>query len=504
MTNTAYRLMFWGSDAVGVSVRNDGDYYRWKAGYYQLYENNVQQMDDVTLREFNYENDLTPNLRNGFSFWYINDRGNGEGGVSILGQGLNSVLNDYNGTFKFDLNGLPYKADIFWLGTYLNSNAEFNLGRWSLNGFLVSNFGTVRHDKNDWEKAADILGFAANIRAGYKYGQTAQDRRVINMKKTAKISDAKKNAVKELVDLAKKYNLIGAVDMENLPTKQLQNMRAQLRGKVELRMTKRRLIAKAFELGFQIALEYRANFLLSLISAAYPIFIQTFMWTAIYRNSAEAVVYGYTYRQMIAYTFLAGLVARIVHTGFEYDIMEDIKNGKYSQFLVQPVGYFAYRLSSFLGHKAPNLGMILIILALVLAGLKAVWGVSLGLSSSLIFLVTLVLAVVLNFLIFYCFSAVAFWIVEIGFLFAGIRIVTILLGGGIFPLEVFGVRLLQVINWLPFKYTISYPINVLNGKIPPGEAAQGMLIQCFWIAACYLLSNVLWRWGGRRYVAVGG
>ncbi len=47
---------------------------------------------------------------------------------------------------------------------------------------------------------------------------------------------------------------------------------------------------------------------------------------------------------MIAYTFLAGLVARIVRTGFEYDIMDDVKTGKFSKFLVQPLGYFPYRL----------------------------------------------------------------------------------------------------------------------------------------------------------------
>ena len=35
--------------------------------------------------------------------------------------------------------------------------------------------------------------------------------------------------------------------------------------------------AKAFEMGFQTALEYRINFLISLINTAYPIFIQTFL-----------------------------------------------------------------------------------------------------------------------------------------------------------------------------------------------------------------------------------
>jgi ABC-2 type transport system permease protein len=262
--------------------------------------------------------------------------------------------------------------------------------------------------------------------------------------------------------------------------------------------------SKAFEMGFQTALEYQINFLLSLVSAAYPIIIQTFLWTAIFQNSNEPLVYGYTYRQMMAYTFLAGLVSRIVRTGFEYEIMDDVKNGKFSKFLVQPLGYFPYRLCSFFGNKLPGLAMILAILAVVLLGLNTFWGVPLELVRILAFLVTLILAVTLNFLIFYCISSVAFWIVEIGFLFEGIRIVTVLLSGGIFPLEVFGARFVHVMNYLPFMYTVNYPINVLNGKISPAGTLEGMLIQCLWIGACFLLANLLWRTGSRRYVAVGG
>ena len=143
-------------------------------------------------------------------------------------------------------------------------------------------------------------------------------------------------------------------------------------------------------------------------------------------------------------------------------------------------------------------------LMIVLLGLSAFAIVALSLFGYLAFLLTLALAVVLNFLIFYCFSAMSFWLVEVGFLFEGIRIVTILLSGGIFPLEVFGERFVQLMNLLPFKYTVSYPVNVLNGTMPPAEVVQGMLIQCFWIAACCGLAQYLWRVGGRRYVAVGG
>lgn len=262
--------------------------------------------------------------------------------------------------------------------------------------------------------------------------------------------------------------------------------------------------AKAFELGLQAALEYRANFALSLLSAAYPIFIQTFLWTAIYQASPGAEIYGYTYRQMLAYTFLAGLVTRIVRTGFEYEIMDDIKNGRYSTFLVKPQGYFPYRLCAYFGNKLPGLAMILGVMAVALVGLSAVFGVSVEAWRIPVFLATLALAAGLNFLIFYGISSVAFWLVEIGFLFEGIRIVTILLSGGIFPLEVFGDSFVQLMRLLPFQYTVSFPIQVLNGKLDPAGMAQGILVQCFWIAACWALANGLWRLGSRRYVAVGG
>lgn len=62
----------------------------------------------------------------------------------------------------------------------------------------------------------------------------------------AHVSDEKKRTVKEFADLLHEYPIVAAVNMENLPAKQLQNMRAMLRAKgVVLRMTKRRLLKLA-------------------------------------------------------------------------------------------------------------------------------------------------------------------------------------------------------------------------------------------------------------------
>ncbi len=65
---------------------------------------------------------------------------------------------------------------------------------------------------------------------------------------TAHVSDDKKQTVKEFASLIRQYPILAAVNMENLPAKQLQNMRAMLRAKgVVLLMTKRRLLKLAIE-----------------------------------------------------------------------------------------------------------------------------------------------------------------------------------------------------------------------------------------------------------------
>ncbi len=62
----------------------------------------------------------------------------------------------------------------------------------------------------------------------------------------AHVSERKKRNVAELTELAKKYNVIALVDMNNLPAPQLQRMRELLRGKVLIKMTKKTLMRIIF------------------------------------------------------------------------------------------------------------------------------------------------------------------------------------------------------------------------------------------------------------------
>ncbi|ACL76683.1 ABC transporter permease [Ruminiclostridium cellulolyticum] len=260
----------------------------------------------------------------------------------------------------------------------------------------------------------------------------------------------------------------------------------------------------SFQIGMQNAMEYRANFFLSILAAIVPIFIQTFLWISVYKNSGNSVVFGYSFAQIIQYTVIAQLVSRFVRTDFEAEINEDIKNGGLNKFIVRPIGYFTHKLCCFMGQKVVNLVVMMILFITSILVLKFSLGVVLTGQAMAAFTISLILSLCLNFLIFFCVSTLCFWLNEIGFIFEAVRIIIITLSGGIFPLSIFGAKVVSILDLMPFKYTINFPVDVLNSQITGWGIARGLCIQVGWILCIALLANIFWLIGSKKYIAVGG
>jgi ABC-2 type transport system permease protein len=251
---------------------------------------------------------------------------------------------------------------------------------------------------------------------------------------------------------------------------------------------------RAFLLGMQNGLEYRMEFFLNMVSAVFP------MWSAIYKKTGEGVMFGYAYPQMILYTVLASILTRLLRTGFEYDIAEDIKSGGLNKFIIRPIHYFPYRLCAFLGQKTVHTGLFSVILLAAAVIASRATGLAIGAAQILCFF----LSFVLNFILFYLVSTIAFWLSEIGFFFEAVRIVFIALSGGIFPIDVLGGRIADVLHLLPFQYVINFPIDVLNGRVSGADFFQGLAIQACWILLLAGAAALAWERGSKKYVAVGG
>lgn len=261
---------------------------------------------------------------------------------------------------------------------------------------------------------------------------------------------------------------------------------------------------RSYVLGIQNAMEYRADFWLSLVSGVFPLMIQMFLWNAIFAGSTSDTVYGYTLDQMILYTIMAIAVGKFVSAGFEYEIANDIKNGGLNKFIVQPISYFWYRVISFYGSKTVQLLSFSAIIILLIIGFSFLRELPISGRTIILFIPSIVMAVILNGMIFYMLSLLAFWMTEVWAVFIGFNLLSNILSGGVFPLDVFGETANRIFSWLPFQYTIYFPINILNGKLSIEEIGVGFMSQAIWVIAITLLANGLWSYGIKKYVAIGG
>lgn len=179
--NTGERLAFWGSDAVGATVYGKEGDWRFKAGAYQLYENNIQEDDDVALFEVAADRHIMRTWHVGGSLRYLRDTSQGEGGVGILGQGPDSQLADYMGVYRFTIPDQVevWRGHFMWAGLNTNYNTGFAAGRLAASGVATANFGQIVTDipnqPGDFQKLTNILGLAANAKVGFKYGRSVND-----------------------------------------------------------------------------------------------------------------------------------------------------------------------------------------------------------------------------------------------------------------------------------------------------------------------------------------
>jgi ABC-2 type transport system permease protein len=56
---------------------------------------------------------------------------------------------------------------------------------------------------------------------------------------------------------------------------------------------------------------------------------------------------------------------------------------------------------------------------------------------------------------------------------------------------------------LPFRWMVSFPVELLLSRLTPNEALIGIGIQVIWVIIGFILVHVMWRMGVKIYSAVG-
>lgn len=246
------------------------------------------------------------------------------------------------------------------------------------------------------------------------------------------------------------------------------------------------------------ALAYRGQLIIWVLTGTLPL-----VMLAVWRTLAgDGVVGGYSSDDFVAYYVGALAIRQLTGVWVIWDIEREIRMGELSPHLLRPYNPLWRYLALGLADKPLRLLMaapICLIALLIAPGALP--------QPDPLSLAALPLAIGLAFLIYFCnqccIGLLSFWWTQVlaiqDFWFG----MYALCSGYLVPLDLFPPAVSGLLQLLPFRALLGFPIDLLLGRLAPQQIALGFGLQLFWLAALFGMMRLLWLQGVRRYSAVG-
>jgi ABC-2 type transport system permease protein len=269
-------------------------------------------------------------------------------------------------------------------------------------------------------------------------------------------------------------------------------------------MRKMEKYLSVFNIGLQNTFVYRWNYFLRALFGIIPLAGTVFLWRAVFKEKGGSLQ-GYDYGLMIYYYLLTILVSNLVTpTEDEWQIAADIREGQINSFLTKPMSYLAYRLSIFLSGRLVYTAVTLPPIALIFFWFRHYIVLPAHVSTYFYALVSMVMAMFMQFFITYSLAMMAFWILEISTIVFIVYSFEYFLGGQMFPIDIMPAGIQATMKWLPFYYELFCPIAIFMDRLRGPALVQALLIQAGWLMATWAFARFMWQRGLGHYQAVGG
>lgn len=244
---------------------------------------------------------------------------------------------------------------------------------------------------------------------------------------------------------------------------------------------------------------YRAEFVIWILTTNMPLVMMA-LWTAV---AAEGPVGGFDAARFKAY-YLATLMIRLVtNTWMVWQLTMDIRQGALATKLLRPLhpllAYAAEHMAA-VPIRALMVSPLLVLLLVVTPG-----QLSLGEPARLgVFVASLVGAWLLLFFMMAIIGSLALFVESATGAFEIWLGLHFVLSGYLIPLRMMPRWVRIVGDLLPFRYTLSFPVETMIGLNSTAQALSALGIQWLYVLALFAATLGVWRQGMRRFVAFGG
>lgn len=264
-----------------------------------------------------------------------------------------------------------------------------------------------------------------------------------------------------------------------------------------------KVVPTLLRVGFAEAIAYRAEMVIWVLATTMP-FVMMVLWTTV---AEAAPVIGQGGQQwgsdaFIAYFLSVFVVRQLASAWASWEINFEVRGGTLAMRLLRP-------MHPVLGYAMSNLAYMpqrFLISLPVVAVLLAVYGdfMTRDVALWVTWCVAMFGGWLITFFVNVTIGAVSF------FLESSLRIMDVYLAaffvfsGYMFPLDLFPPWLRAVTEWLPFRYQIALPVEVMTGKLALGDAWLMIGKQYAFAFGLCALGLFIWNRGVKRFQAFGG
>lgn len=247
-------------------------------------------------------------------------------------------------------------------------------------------------------------------------------------------------------------------------------------------------------------LQYRVAMTIWMIETVLTPMISIVVWSTVSEENGRAVG-GYNAGTFASYFILAMIVNYICQTWVFLEFEYRVRNGILSPLLLRPVHPIHADIAVNISYKC--------LMAVVLAPATVVFFFlfhpvfHLNVWILLGFLLSLLLAAILRFALEWTLALLAFWTTRVSVFNQLYTVTRLFLTGQLVPLALFPPAVQTVASFLPFRWMLSFPIELCLGQLSGRDILLGLGMQCLWIAIGVWLVLLVWRTGIRRFSAVG-
>lgn len=251
--------------------------------------------------------------------------------------------------------------------------------------------------------------------------------------------------------------------------------------------------------GMRDALAYRGDFLIGFFSSALvPVAIQLLLWYSIFKASGQLLFAGMSYQELLAYTWASMLFSQVRGGNYDFGLIEMIRTGTLSNYLLRPVGVVEFTFYRALGEKLITVGFCFV------AGGIAIAFTDLHFHHLLMGMLLAILGNVIGYLFGAVLGAAAFYWENAFAIIMVKNMFVSLFSGELIPLSIVPEQYSWVWKSTPFYLFVYGPTQVTLGKWSAGVWAEQMVIGIAWTIALWLALRWSWGYSIKRYQGIGG